>query len=611
MKNWILGTGIIVLSLAFSKAQVLSPPDINCVTTDENSGDVSISWTNPTLDPCGPFEEYVILGSTNPGGPYQVVTTITDPAQTSFTHTGANGTVVDWYYRIFTEQDCSGATIDTSAEFTEEVFFSPDIEYVTVTDNGQVEIQWTASPSTQTIGYIISYYTGLAGNPPLPQFTAIDTVQGRTNTVYIDADADPTTQSYAYSIQGVNGCDDETAYEPEHQTVYLSQPSSVDPCDVSLLLEWNPYINWSDLLEYRVVYTVDSATTDSITLEPSDIFPSGSSADTRAQYELPLDEISGNQICVTIRAIHENGTPVSNSNELCLNLDQVSSTAYNYLTFLSVNANDEVDFNWVIDTTADISEYLIKRGIDNNTSAIDTLATGGSISFNNSYTDATANVQRESYYYNVGSIDQCGFERTSTTGRTILLQENDNGSSVVNSLSWNAFELENATVLSYNLFRISSSGNRIPLGNFSPSQALTYEDQVGTEPSDDGSYCYLVEASYQLNIPGINLSETQQSLSNVLCIEQPPVIYIPNAFVPSGQNQMFKPVLLFRELNEYEFSIYDRYGKRIFFSNKQIAGWDGSYNGEECPMGGYVYYLKIETLGGKVEERRGVVALIR
>ncbi|MEX2590952.1 MAG: T9SS type B sorting domain-containing protein [Chitinophagales bacterium] len=592
-------------------AQVIDPPQINCVTTDENNGDVSISWTPAALDPCGPFERYVIMGATNPGGPYQVVGTITDPSTVSFVHTGANGTVVDWYYIMFTEQDCMGATIDTSAEYSEEVFYSPTLEYVTVNSDGEVEIHWEASSSSQTVGYIISYFTGLAGNPPLPQYNAIDTVNGRTTIIFTDNGADPNSQSYSYSIQGVNGCGDETAYEPQHQTVYLSQPTSADPCDGALILEWNKYINWSEVLEYQIVYSVDSATPETISVNPESMFPSGSADDVRAQYDFPLDNISGNQICFNIHAIHEDGSPVSVSNELCLFLDQVSSTAYNYLTGLTVNANDAVELDWVIDTSADISQFLIKRGKDQNTTAIDSLAAGNPVAFSNDYTDPTAISQRFSYYYTVGSIDDCDLEKESTYGRTMLLEEIDNASPVENDLRWNAFEMENATVLSYKLFRINSSGNEVSLQDFSPSEDLFYKDEVGTQPSDDGRYCYVAEARYQLNIPGLSISEIKESRSNQLCIEQPPVIYIPNAFVPSGENSTFKPVLLFRELAFYEFMIFDRYGKRIFQTERQIAGWDGSYNGEKQPMGGYVYYLRVETLGGQVEERRGVVALIR
>lgn len=592
-------------------AQVITPPTITCVTTNEESGDVSISWNPATVDPCGPFVRFIIYGSTTPGGPYQVVGTVTDPNATSFPHSGANGTILDWYYRIVQEQNCPGATIDTSAEFVEEVFFSPEIEYVTVNSNNQVEIHWTPSSSSQTVGYIISYCTGVAGTPPLPQYAPIDTVFGQNTDTYIDLNADPSSQSYSYSIQGLNGCGDKTPYDDCQQSIYLNQPSTSDPCVGTLVLEWNQYINWSDIQEYQVVYSVDSASPESISIVPNSIFPSGSADDARAQYDFPLDGITGSQICITVNAVHENGTPVSISNQLCLYLDQVSSTAYNFLTGLTVNEDDEIVLDWVIDTTADISSYSIKRDDELPTVEIDTITAPSPLTFNNTYTDNSAAVQSFSYYYTVGSVDQCNLERESTLGRSIFLDEINNGSSAVNALRWNPFEMENTTIINYKLFRKGSNNTEVPLADFSPTDELSYDDEIATQPSDDGQYCYVVEATYQLNLPGLNIFETKESRSNLLCIEQDPVIYIPNAFVPSGENNSFKPVLLFRELNSYEFMIFDRYGKRIFQTERQIAGWDGTYNGEAQPMGGYVYYLRIETLSGQVEERRGVVALIR
>lgn len=611
MKHWIAILIFLVFATLSLLAQNITAPTINCVTTNEESGDVSISWSPAAINPCGPFVRFIIFGSTTPGGPYQVVGSTSNPSATSFAHTGANGTILDWYYRIVQEQNCPGTGIDTSAEYSDEVFYSPSIEYVSVNSSNQVEIHWTPSSSSQTIAYIISYCTGLAGNPPLPQYAAIDTVFGQSEDSYIDLNANASGQSYSYSIQGLNGCGEITAYDPCQQTIYLSQPASADPCSGALILEWNPYINWSDILEYRVVYTVDGGSPESITVDPETIFPSGTAEDARAQFEFPLNNIVGSQICFNINAIHENATPISVSNQLCLYLDQVSSTAYNYLTELTVNDNQEIELAWLIDTSADINKYIIKRATDMNLAAIDSLIATNPLTFYNPYTDNTADVASKSYYYTVASIDECNLQKESTIGRSILLEEENNQSSVVNVLKWNAFEIENANIINYKLFRKGSNNTEIPLRDFSPAETLIYEDEIGTEASDNGQYCYVVEAQYQLNLVGLNIFDTKTSRSNVLCLEQEPVIYIPNAFVPSGENNYFKPVLLFRQLNSYEFMIFDRYGKRIFQTEKQTAGWDGSYNGETLPMGGYVYYLKIETLGGRVEERRGVVALIR
>lgn len=568
-------------------AQTIPAPTIQCVTTDENSGDVTINWTNPAPDACGPFVAYVVFGATSPAGPFLTIDTFYNAAQTSAIHTGANATILDWYYFMVMIQNCPGATQAFSDTIQEEPLITPDLDFVTVTDTG-VFIKWFPSPSTQTAGYVIKYYLGLVATP-------IDTVYGRLTDTYLDTGGNPNAASLSYTISALDGCGNQTLFnEDEHNTIFLS--GSVQQCTQQVTLDWNQYINWSGVSGYRIETSMDGAP-----FTIAQTLPDGS-----IQYLYSLVGVTGDTLCFRITAVHENGTPSSTSNVRCLPLNLVRSTTFNYLRTVTVNQAGTVDVEWYIDTSADINSYYVLRSLNGNTfTPVDTITVVNPV-FLNTYTDAQANTSASSYHYEIASFDDCNFQLNSTQGQTMLLEGTNSG--ILNELEWNAFSLENASVLDYTIYRVEN-GVPVPLQTLPPS-TLAFQDDISAVISEDGAFCYVIEASYNLNIPGF-VNENLTSASNQFCLYQKPVIYVPNAFVPGGKNNNFKPTLLNPNVAEYEFLIFDRWGKQLFSTNVLAAGWDGTNNGEAMPGGGYSYYIKVVSQGGELQEKTGMVVLVR
>lgn len=89
------------------------------------------------------------------------------------------------------------------------------------------------------------------------------------------------------------------------------------------------------------------------------------------------------------------------------------------------------------------------------------------------------------------------------------------------------------------------------------------------------------------------------------------VIDIPNAFVPGkGANPVFKPSK--RGIAQLqEFSIFNRWGNKVFSTTDIDAGWDGTYNGAPQPMGVYIYQVRAVLDSGQVFSQQGDVTLIR
>lgn len=91
-------------------------------------------------------------------------------------------------------------------------------------------------------------------------------------------------------------------------------------------------------------------------------------------------------------------------------------------------------------------------------------------------------------------------------------------------------------------------------------------------------------------------------------------IYVPNAFTPAGTpgvNDVFRPTLQSVSPDGYLFSIYNRWGEKIFETDQRDQAWDGSYMGDPCQLGQYVFLVRGRFYNGFDFEEKGTVLLLR
>jgi len=91
-----------------------------------------------------------------------------------------------------------------------------------------------------------------------------------------------------------------------------------------------------------------------------------------------------------------------------------------------------------------------------------------------------------------------------------------------------------------------------------------------------------------------------------------PAIYFPSAFSPNGDghNDIFK-IDTKSSLKIYEFSVYNRWGGRVFTTTDQHQGWDGFFNGTAQPSGIYVYFVRAWSPCAGEIFKKGTLMLIR
>jgi gliding motility-associated-like protein len=86
---------------------------------------------------------------------------------------------------------------------------------------------------------------------------------------------------------------------------------------------------------------------------------------------------------------------------------------------------------------------------------------------------------------------------------------------------------------------------------------------------------------------------------------------LPNAFTPNGDglNDCFG-VKSWGQVSQLDFSIYNRWGERVFHTSDPHNCWDGNYKGNPQQAGVFVYMIKAKTACGNIDEK-GTVTLIR
>lgn len=93
-------------------------------------------------------------------------------------------------------------------------------------------------------------------------------------------------------------------------------------------------------------------------------------------------------------------------------------------------------------------------------------------------------------------------------------------------------------------------------------------------------------------------------------------LHIPTAFSPTSnngpaQNNVYS-IIAGKNVSSIEFTIFDRWGNKVFNANTKVFAWDGNYNGRECVTGIYAYRAVVKFTDNPVEEiLNGNITLMR
>lgn len=565
-------------------AQVL-PPNVLCVEDTINNY-IAINWAD--VANCGSnFESYHIWGANQPQGPFELIADVFDPTVSLYIHSTPDlqyGAV--FYYMT---QECGGVLSVPSDTIANTEPQPPTLDYVTVNENNIVELYWNMDDYPDYFGTKIFRVF----NSSIQSLTTID---GTAITYYLDLTSSPSQKVESYDLAARDGCGEPGSYSGNlHSTILFRAEEFI--CDGYFNFSWTPYVGWetNGIVDYKVYKNDEVIST-----------LSGNSTDLSFQYQLlPQDTID---LCFRVEATSVDGY-VSSSNRTCYAFSTPPMPFYiNWKRASVINEND-VELEWFNDPGKSAYLYNINRG--NTPTDLETV-----IGYNPiialpaemDTTDLSALATSRAYYYQVEARDTCVAQIISGLVKTIYVKGKDNFN-LTNTLEWNAYEIENGTVTAYNIYR-EDLGFTDPLITVDGS-VLEYTDNVTGMTPLNSRFCYQIEAIYNLIDPNGNELELN-SLSNTTCISQNSRIIVPNIFTPNGTENIFKPIVLYPDMDSYTMMIFNRWGEILFTSTDPEQGWTGSDpNGKTAPQGVYSYVIKMNSMNGIPLEKKGTVTLIR
>jgi gliding motility-associated-like protein len=130
--------------------------------------------------------------------------------------------------------------------------------------------------------------------------------------------------------------------------------------------------------------------------------------------------------------------------------------------------------------------------------------------------------------------------------------------------------------------------------------------------SCDSTHSYSVPGNYSVMQVVVNELDCRDTAYQDVTIQQEFLFWIPNAFTPdeNALNDSFKPVIY--GVRDYRFSIFDRWGRKLFETSDTTQGWNGFYKKELCKSDTYVYKVSfVDNVQNDFHQFVGRVTLLQ
>ncbi len=137
-----------------------------------------------------------------------------------------------------------------------------------------------------------------------------------------------------------------------------------------------------------------------------------------------------------------------------------------------------------------------------------------------------------------------------------------------------------------------------------PSESLSCSDCQDPIATPEESTLYIVTVTDTLGC----VSKDSVWVKVILpCYE----IFVPNSFSPNGDGLNDLQCVLGNCIISFDFTIFNRWGEKIFHSVDQENCWDGRFRGQPVQSGIYIYKLIATTKKGERIEKTGNITVVR
>lgn len=141
------------------------------------------------------------------------------------------------------------------------------------------------------------------------------------------------------------------------------------------------------------------------------------------------------------------------------------------------------------------------------------------------------------------------------------------------------------------------------------------DDNLNTSDIKNPSHYYANSGNYIVSLKAKTKHGCSDTSSHTITVKNITTFWMPDAFTPDndGFNDEFKPVMNNRNLSDYRFMVFDRWGALIFITEDIDKGWKGMQKGGslQAPCAAYVWKVSFRENGQSAKEAAGMVTLIR
>jgi len=304
--------------------------------------------------------------------------------------------------------------------------------------------------------------------------------------------------------------------------------------------------------------------------------------------------------CYYLTALNSCAVSGNFSNILCS--DDAKNEKENYIEYVSVTGHNQVELKLENFAGINTSTFYIFRRENDTISGFQPYVTFTGLP-EHSWKDLGVKTNEKSYCYYLINEDAC--HNTSPPSKeacTILLK----GHSVpyINTINWSEYINWKGGVFDYEIYR--KMERTVEFSKLTNVEYLVFDLEDRALDYDFGRYIYQVKG-----IEGDGGNQAV-SYSNEVELDQPPYVFVPNAFTPNSDNANEEWGVSSVFIRDFTLRIFNRYGQLVYHSNNKHESWDGTFHGQAAPQGVYIYDLRYNSYYEEAESRKtGTITLLK
>jgi len=157
----------------------------------------------------------------------------------------------------------------------------------------------------------------------------------------------------------------------------------------------------------------------------------------------------------------------------------------------------------------------------------------------------------------------------------------------------------------------------VSFSNRSSSDAIRFKWEFGdgdsliTTSRSDVLHEYNATGKYNVCLTAFNQANCPATVCKDVNALVNPAVDVPNAFTPGKFGPNSTVYVRGYGIANMKFSIWARWGEKVFETSSKKIGWDGYYKGKLLPMDVYAYTLEVEFSDGTKTTKTGDITLIR